>query len=213
MAAIHGTAEKVVARVPVKSEGLVSVRRRHLAETRIVRGKDAPIALDLRFKGGEAHIEGREALRIAGILMPHINRYGGKRQAIESAVTVLEKSGGPEGYFERLARYAPADTDVPALSGIQRAARWPRHGARGVAGRKPQTGSSGAFTTGLFGLRPVDRLAVEMALHEEVEMRALRGQLADLERHWREAEEIAAIADDLLVPSSVRRALDRLRGA
>jgi hypothetical protein len=77
----------------------------------------------------------------------------------------------------------------------------------------PKTGPSGAFTTGLFGLRPVDRLAVEMALHEEAEMRALRGQLADLERAWREAEEIAAIADDLLVPSSIRDALNRLRGA
>lgn len=54
-------------------------------------------------------------------------------------------------------------------------------------------------------------LALEMALHEEDERRALEGELALLERRWREAEEIAAIADDLLLPSSLRVRLDRLR--
>ncbi|HEV3050175.1 MAG TPA: hypothetical protein VGX50_07700, partial [Longimicrobium sp.] len=40
-------------------------------------------------------------------------------------------------------------------------------------------------------------LALEMALHEETERRALQGELAMLEAMWREAEEIAAIADRL----------------
>ncbi len=44
------------------------------------------------------------------------------------------------------------------------------------------------------------RLALEMALHEEQERRALEGELWLLERAWREAEEIAAISDNLLVP-------------
>ena len=44
------------------------------------------------------------------------------------------------------------------------------------------------------------RLALEMALHEEQERRALEGELWRLEQAWREAEEIAAIADDLLLP-------------
>ena len=44
------------------------------------------------------------------------------------------------------------------------------------------------------------RLALEMALHEEDERRALEGELWRLERAWREAEEIAGIADDLLLP-------------
>jgi hypothetical protein len=41
-------------------------------------------------------------------------------------------------------------------------------------------------------------LALEMALHEESERRALQGELAGLEAAWREAEEIAQIADSLL---------------
>ena len=44
------------------------------------------------------------------------------------------------------------------------------------------------------------RLALEMALHEEQERRALEGELWRLEKAWEEAEEIAAIADNLLLP-------------
>ena len=40
-------------------------------------------------------------------------------------------------------------------------------------------------------------LAVEMAVHEELERAALQGELAELEAAWREAEEIAGIADAL----------------
>jgi hypothetical protein len=56
---------------------------------------------------------------------------------------------------------------------------------------------------GLFGLPPAHRLALEMSLHEEAERRAMQGELQELERAWREAEEIAAIADSLLVPASI----------
>jgi len=42
-----------------------------------------------------------------------------------------------------------------------------------------------------------DALAFEMALNEENERRAMEGELARLEAAWREAEEIAAIADRL----------------
>ena len=46
-------------------------------------------------------------------------------------------------------------------------------------------------------LTPVGALALEMALHDEQERRALQGELAALEAAWRQAEEIAAIADAL----------------
>ena len=44
------------------------------------------------------------------------------------------------------------------------------------------------------------KLALEMALHEEQERRALEGELWLLEKAWREAEEIADISDKLLLP-------------
>ena len=49
-------------------------------------------------------------------------------------------------------------------------------------------------------MRKPTRLALEMALHEEQERRALEGELWLLERAWREAEEIADISDNLFLP-------------
>jgi hypothetical protein len=164
----------------------------------LLHGNDGPIALDLRFKGGETRVEGPEALRIAGQLMPHVNRFGGKPDIVKSAVTALDTAGGADGYLERLSRYAAEATAVDVKP-------WSRK-------RKPkQSGWMLAYTSGLFGLTNADRLALEMALHEEAELRALRGELRALESAWREAEEIAAIADGILTPSPIQNALDRLR--
>jgi hypothetical protein len=55
------------------------------------------------------------------------------------------------------------------------------------------------------------KLALEMALHEEQERRALEGELWRLERAWEEAEEIAAISDDLLLPTGTGDFLERHR--
>ena len=49
-------------------------------------------------------------------------------------------------------------------------------------------------------------------MHEDVERRALEGELAELERAWREAEEIAGIADQLLLPDNIDDRLGRLKG-
>jgi len=62
-----------------------------------------------------------------------------------------------------------------------------------------------AGRTGRLGYLPTPtKLAMEMALHEEQERRALQGELKALELAWQAAEEVAAIADDLLLPSAVR---------
>ena len=53
------------------------------------------------------------------------------------------------------------------------------------------------------------RLALEMALHEEQERRALEGELWILEQAWKEAEEIAAISDNLLLPAGTDAFFDR----
>jgi len=54
-------------------------------------------------------------------------------------------------------------------------------------------------------LVPEGALALEMALHEESERRALEGELTLLQSAWREAEEIAAIADGLAGESELLR--------
>jgi hypothetical protein len=55
----------------------------------------------------------------------------------------------------------------------------------------------GQKTEGTRKLTPTGLRALEMALHEEQERQALEGELAALETMWRQAEEIAAIADRL----------------
>ena len=55
------------------------------------------------------------------------------------------------------------------------------------------------------------RLSLEMDSQEESERRALEGELAELEATWRRAEEIAGIADDLLLPSSIGAFIARHR--
>ena len=60
-------------------------------------------------------------------------------------------------------------------------------------------------------LPSANRLALEMAANEESERRAMQGELALLEAAWRQAEEIARIADNLLVPPSVDEFLERNR--
>jgi hypothetical protein len=55
------------------------------------------------------------------------------------------------------------------------------------------------------------RLAAEMSAHEETERVAMEGELKQLENDWREAEEVAAIADNLFLPKSVTDFIDRHR--
>ena len=55
------------------------------------------------------------------------------------------------------------------------------------------------------------RLALEMSLHEDDERRALEGELFLLEDRWREAEEVAAIADDMFLPSGISAMLKKLK--
>jgi hypothetical protein len=194
---VHGNPQEVVARARLSELGTVAVRRKHLAETRLVSGSDAPLALDLCFTTGEARIEGSEALRITGLLMPHVNRYGGDRDTVQSAVARLDAVGGTDGFLDKLGTYASDATAVPLSPWTDK--------------RKLKRSWTGAFTTGLFGLSAPDRLALEMALHEEAELRALRGELSELEAAWREAEEIAAIADNLVTPSPIQKTLEKLR--
>jgi len=65
----------------------------------------------------------------------------------------------------------------------------------------------------VWNMPPEIRLALEMAAHEDAERRALDGELAELERQWRAAEEIAAIADPLATPPAVEERLQQMRRA
>jgi hypothetical protein len=67
-----------------------------------------------------------------------------------------------------------------------------------------------AWGMGVSALPRTVRLALEMAAHDEAERRAMEGELQELADAWRQAEEIAAIADNLLLPPSVEAFFRRL---
>jgi hypothetical protein len=189
--AVRGNPRSVVARIRTDDRQILRVRLGHLSETSLEPGALAPIAIDLRHETGRLRFEGQEAMRVASTLMPKVNRYGGTKQTIAEAVDALEQQHGSERYLEILTRMARVTTQ-PSQRRVRRLSMMhdlPDHG--------------------LFALSPVQRLAFEMALHEEAERRAMEGELEELERAWREAEEIAAISDDLLLPPGVQQKLER----
>lgn len=84
--------------------------------------------------------------------------------------------------------------------------------AASIGPRGGWTLRSGKVIAGTLVALPAPmRLALEMASHEDAERRALEGELHILVAAWRDAEEIAGIADDLLLPDSVVAELERLK--
>jgi hypothetical protein len=175
----------------------VQVRRRHLAETTLSRSTDGALSLELRFKNGHGLVEGREAERIASVLIPKVNRFGATKREVAEAVREIESFGSAAAYLEHLSRMSHTLTRARVT---KRRGRW-----------GSSWGSSDYRKYGLFGLPSTHRVALEMALHEETERRALEGELQELERAWREAEEVAAISDDLLVPAGIGAQLQRIK--
>ncbi|HKS06055.1 MAG TPA: hypothetical protein VJR92_07050 [Gemmatimonadaceae bacterium] len=194
-ALIGGDPERVVAKIRGTDGRAMRVRRRHLGETFLHR-IDEELALRVRFIDGEAQLTGREAARVAAILIPKVNRYGGNRQMVADAVREIEASGGPDALVSRLADAGPAFMEPLKVT---RRSRW--------------NGFRGFDKHGLYGLTRPQRLALEMSLHEEAERRALQGELQELERAWRDAEEIAGISDNMFVPQSVEERVKELKGA
>jgi hypothetical protein len=132
-------------------------------------------------------LTGEDAVRAASALLPRINRGGGSAEQIQSAVGLIEEASDPTELFKRVAREHE----------VRSARRFGNPNRRNALKRVPVA----------------TRLALEMASHEESERRALEGELHLLEDAWKEADEIAAIADDMFLPASMDEELERLKAA
>ena len=184
---------RVVLRVPDARGHLHVVRQRHVSAAQLVRHEER-WALRVAHEDGSTLLAGEEAVRAASHLLATLNHAGAFQKTIAAAVTRLESLGGPEAMFQGVAQDDPGDARRP---------RWTMD--EGVRSRIPRAS--------LTRLPTVDRLALEMAANEAHERRALEGELAALADEWREAEEIAAIADDLLLPDGVDAGMRRARRA
>lgn len=189
-----GSPATEIVRIPPPGGGEpLRVLRGHLTESSLGPGVDGGLALSLRHAAGTTVFTGDAAERATALLVPHVNRSGGGRKTVQQAVRELEEHGGPARYLGAVARAAGSVTTPHAKA----PKKW---GAMHDLPKK-----------GLYGLPEVERLALEMALHEERERRALEGELQELERAWREADEIAGIADNLFLPAGIDDQLARLR--
>ncbi len=194
---VHGRPDEIVARIKTDHLGTVDVRRRHLGESAIAESDDGTLTLDLRFKNGSARFTGPEAERIASIVLPKVNRFGGRKSEVADAVRQIEELGDSERYIRQVGRQSQA-----LLTSM----------TAGVPPKQVKFRKAAFNKYGLFSLPTPQRLALEMALHEETERRALEGELAELEQAWRDAEEVAAIADNMFVPESVEEQFRKLKG-
>jgi hypothetical protein len=185
--------QHVVARVRAEDGSRLPLTREDLREVRLL-ASDAPEGWILSVPhrtgvarrewwneyagaGGETtELRGSAALRAAGKLLPKINPYGGNNRQVRAAVEFIEESRSLEGVFA---------------------------GASNKPGFKPGPLLFDRDASVIKTMRPELRLALEMAAHEETERRAFEGELMELEEAWREAEQIAAIADRLLVPEEI----------
>jgi hypothetical protein len=169
--------------------------------------------LRVHHRRGTSVFAGRFARRAAGPILARLNHTGAPRDRVDTAARLLSESPDPErfilGTIEAARRPLVRQWDARRRA-IKRDV--PGRGLADALEREAVQPLLNLPDGALHHLLPTKRLALEMALHEDAERRALEGDLGQLEEAWREAEEIARIADNLLLPESVRDFLARQGG-
>jgi hypothetical protein len=199
-ALIHGRQSKSIGHVALPGGHLVELERRHARMSVLERSRSGDeLRLRLESKIGTHLLLGADAMRAAQRIMSTVNNFGGSKAKVQEAVALLEQAGDPLKVWTTVQQqngWRPGDEHwgVPAKS-------W-HDDKRKVVRKIP-----GALHT--LDIR--DRLALEMALHEETERRAMEGELQLLETAWREAEEIAKIADNMFTTAQVEARLGELQ--
>ena len=203
----------------------VAVRYAHLGQAQLIRpARDEPWRLSVRHDDGVSVLAQEPGILAAGRMLAALNFAAASELEVRWALAKLGDAGDPTGFFARIGALALRTDwgrvpDAPADARAEPAAhsdgeRLALHLANRSFWGHGGLGSSSV--TPLYRLPAEDRLAMEMAAHEDVERRALAGELAELREAWREAEEIAQIADDMFVGDALeefKRAYYRELGA
>jgi hypothetical protein len=140
------------------------------------------------FRWGERRFTHQTALRgdrasaLIKNILPVVNYAGAKDVEVKEALGFLDK-------------YSTATSLFNHAAGIASKIGWKDESDRGD----------------LANLNPEHRLALEMVANEETERRSLEGELQLLEDAWREAEEIAAISDNLFLPKDVASLFNKMK--
>ena len=161
----------------------------HRADGRVVWTPPEPLVLT-----------GPAARRVIARAMVHVNSSGASKSRLDEALRIISDAGGAEPFLRGVARRGPS-LGMPAVMEFRAGVslRRFRGALRGelVPALATEVQPGRAARDPKARLSRPEALAFEMALQEEAERRALEGELAQLEAAWREAEEIADIADRL----------------
>jgi hypothetical protein len=168
---------------------------------------DAGWRLRLKHGYGSLSLDGQAAVDALRPLLARINRRGALRSRALDAARWIDVHGGPAATVVALARASRArGGDFEAR---RRAYESGEIVERDPFAKNEVPGNAGA----VHRMSSVERLALEVAMVEDAERRAMEEELAPLARAWQEAEAIAAIADGLALPASVERRAAEMRSA
>jgi hypothetical protein len=150
--------------------------------------------LEIPGREGPITLLGDDALHALRVTLPRANLGAGKKREVEDALSWLELHDSPVQVLRTLAEEFGNRKNTDPEHHRFRIDNW---------------GPVRPFRVSTA--KPMLRIALEIAANEEVERRALQGELTVLEREWSQAEELAKISDDLLLPPGVEEWIDRIR--
>ena len=188
---------RTLIRVKREDGSVIKIKQPQLDKTRVLStGEDGNWVIEMK-KGSEMlRWEGEEGLRMANRIIPAINRSGAKKTTVQDAVKEIEEAGHPIEYLRMMSPEGfGSDDNLWTRAQSDNVWRPIKEKHVGLIQKLPQP----------------TLLALEMALHEEQERKALEGELVVLEAAWKAAEEIAEISDNLLLPEGADDFLDRHR--
>jgi hypothetical protein len=180
---MHRRRHRPALAVPLEQGGALQLDAEQIQTAELIRAEDeseqwavwvgcepeqAPVETRIEYTAaGEprALLTGGDGRTAAALILPTLNPLGGDSRMVQAAVGWLQAVGGP---YQALRTFARSRLVRAPLDNIGRT---------------------------LASLHPEARLALEMALHEDEEQRALRGELTILRWAWHREEMVAAIAD------------------
>jgi hypothetical protein len=166
--------DKTVAHVRTPDGTLRPLRFSHIARLELLAGSEqSPWQLRVAHSEGVLDLDAAQAVQVASPLLARLNNRGGSLQQVADATRRITDAGDAERYIRTSAQM-----------------------------RQQRRRKNAIFwddDVGVLGLTPTERLALEIAMNEDAERQAMQGELQALEDAWRDAEQIAAIADAMFV--------------
>ena len=166
--------DRVLARVRTPDGTIHALQFNHLARLEIVAASDDEAwTLRVAHQSGITDLQGPQAVHVAGQLLARVNSQSGSATQIREATKRITDAGDAEQY-------------IRSSSALRLT-------------RRRKNSIFWDDEVGVLGLTAVERVALEIAVQEDAERQAMQGELSALEEAWRDAEEIAAIADNMFL--------------